>query len=152
MLIPTYDTERLIEIQPASLVGDTWTTEVGPRLPVDLTEQARALKAFQRVRGLAPPHDLRRGLLAYVLGPLSTRRLGAWAVLIGFAELAAAAGRKRLRRSNAWRVWLLSARVAGPETPAPTLPCPTRRRLRGEASGRGRPGGCSWPTTSSQAA
>ena len=53
MLILPHDTPRASVLQPASVVGDTWTTEVVPRLPVDLTAQARALKAFQRVRGLA---------------------------------------------------------------------------------------------------
>ena len=122
MLIPTYDTERLVEIQPVSLVGDTWTTEVVPRLPVALGEQARALKAFQRVRGIATPHDLLRGLLAYVLGPLSTRRLGAWAVLIGLADISEAAWRKRLRGSNDWLLWLLSELVAAPASPVPAIP------------------------------
>jgi hypothetical protein len=141
MLIPTHDTECRVEIQPEPLVGDNWTTEVLPRLPTDLAEQARALKAFQRVRGIATPHDLLRGLLAYVLGPLSTRRLGAWAVLIGLADISEAAWRKRLRSSNDWLLWLLSELVAVPETPTPALPCPPGRLLLVDASCLGQPGG-----------
>ena len=74
MLVLAHHTDHVAPAQP-SLVGDTWATEVVPRLPATLAAQARTLKAFQRVRGLATPFDLLRGLLAYVLGPLSTRRL-----------------------------------------------------------------------------
>jgi hypothetical protein len=141
MLIPTHNTECHVEIQPGTLVGDSWTTEMLPRLPPDLAAQARALKAFQRVRGIATPHDLLRGLLAYVLGPLSTRRLGAWAVVIGLADISEAAWRKRLRSSNDWLLWLLSELIAVPETPAPAQPCPTGRLLLVDASCLGQPGG-----------
>jgi DDE family transposase len=141
MLIPRHDTEPNITIQSASLVGDTWTTEIVPRLPPNLAQQARVLKAFQRVRGLATPYDLLRGLLAYVLGPLSTRRLGAWAVLMGLADISETAWRKRLRASNDWLLWVLSELVTGAEAPATPVSRPEGRLLLVDASCLHQPGG-----------
>src|SRR3989454_12619335 len=141
MLVQSHDSGDLVERQALSLVEDSWAMEVVPRLPANLAEQARALKALQRVRSIATPHDLLRGVLAYVLGPLSTRRLGAWAVLVGVADISEAAWRKRLRASSPWLLWLLSALVATSEVPDPLGVRRRGRILLVDASCLSQPGG-----------
>src|SRR5215467_3872208 len=118
MLVQSHDTASRIEPQALPLLEDAWTTEVIPRLPANLAAQAGVLKAFPRVRGLATPYDLLRGVVAYVLGPLSTRRRGGWAGLMGLADLSEAAWRQRLRARNDWRLWLLGERMAVPTASA----------------------------------
>jgi hypothetical protein len=46
MLVQSHDSGALIERQDLSFVEDSWVREVVPRLPANLAEQARALKAF----------------------------------------------------------------------------------------------------------
>ena len=136
-------TEPPTPAQLAALTGGAWRDEVVPLLPPDLADQAKALGAFQRVRKVASPADLLRALLALVVDDLSTRGLGAWAVLAGVADISETAWRQRLGRSGAWLGWLLGdllaadgrrppgAGPAGPSHPADRRhPAGPDRRLR----------------------
>ncbi len=145
MPVPSHHTDSRPAGQPPALLTDSWATEVVPQLPAELDTQARRLGAFQRQRGLTCATDLLRALLAYVLCATSFRLLGAWAVLLGLADLSEAAWRKRLRRANAWLLWLLTevcvAPVATPPPIAQGAGAADRRILLVDATMLGTPGG-----------
>ena len=123
---PYHNVPSLDEQQQA-LLEHGWH-EVVNLLPAQTCAQAYQLGAFEREREFASPTDVLRGLLAYVLGPMSFRQVGAWAVLIGLANISDTAWRKRLRKAHAWMFWLLSHLLAPPPSQCPPLVLPPHLR------------------------
>lgn len=115
----SYDTLAPLTEQLSAVIQQGWEQEVLPQLPADFEQQAHHTRAFVRVRGLGCVGDLLRGLLAYVLCAPSLRQLGAWAVLIGLANLSHVAWHQRLRRARAFLLWLLVELLAVPAAPFP---------------------------------
>lgn len=110
--------------QLQSLIEQEWEQEVLSQLPATFEQHARTMGAFVRARGFRCVGDLLRGLLAYVLCTPSFRHLGAWAVLIGLANLSHVTWQKRLRQARDFLLWLLIQRLADPARPV--APEPTR--------------------------
>jgi len=94
-----------------------WQWLVEQRLPADLEDQARQLKAFRRVRALPSALFLLRGLLYYVLSHSSLRDVSAWSRLIGLTSkvISGQAWHKRLLASADWLLWLFNALLAAPK-------------------------------------
>ncbi len=93
-------------------INEGWEQEILPQLPTDYEQQAEQFKAFVRRTEIKRAADLLRALLAYVLCAPSFRQLGAWAVLVGLANISHVAWRKRLRQAHAWLLWLLCELLA----------------------------------------
>ena len=141
MLVRSHYSDGLVERQGLSLVEDAWARKsCRVCLPTSPSRRARS-KPFSGCEAWRPHTTCLRGVLAYVLGPLSTRRLGAWAVLVGVADISEAAWRKRLRASNPWLLWILSELVATSEVSAPPCARPRGRILLVDASCLRQPGG-----------
>ncbi len=114
-----HDTLPPLSSQLQALIQEGWEQEVLAELPATYEQQARTTGAFVRARGLKCVADLLRGLLAYVLCAPSFRHLGAWALLIGLANLSHVAWQKRLRQARSWLLWLLIQRLAIAARPGP---------------------------------
>jgi Transposase DDE domain len=107
-----------------------WQELVEQRLPPDLEQQARQMKAFVRVRTLSSASEVLRAILCYVLTLSSLKQLSAWSRLLGLTPLVLSptAWQKRLRGCGPWLLWLLS-QLLGQLLPPPASPLPTSGRI-----------------------
>lgn len=104
-------------LQSPATPADSWTSEVLPRLPATLDQQARQHKAFQRKRAFEQPADLLRGVLLYALAPFGFRFLGAWGVLTDLADISAAGWHDALIRSSAFLLHLIGELLVANDRP-----------------------------------
>lgn len=114
-----YHNEIALDEQLRTALNQGWEQDLLPQLPADYERQARLFGAVQRRRGVQRVADVLRALLAYVLCVGSLRELGAWAVLIGLADLSHVAWHKRLRKARGWLLWLLTQMLAVSVAPKP---------------------------------
>ncbi len=91
------DTTTPEQLQTAPFTTEDGAREVVTRLPDNVQQQAKALKAFERRRQFGSATDLLRGLLAYVYTVHSFEHLSIWSVLVGVADVSANDWRKRLQ-------------------------------------------------------
>ncbi len=84
--MPQRDQHTVSPADPQATTDQEWQRLVEQRLPADLEDQARQLKAFRRVRALPSALFLLRGLLYYVLSHSSLRDVSAWSRLIGLTS------------------------------------------------------------------
>ena len=106
-------------MQATATLADEWATEVVTRLPENMQQQARVLKAFERSRQIRSASDLLRGLLAYVYTVHSFQHLSIWSLLLGVADVSANDWRKRLQRASGWLTWLLQEVLATSSSVSP---------------------------------
>jgi hypothetical protein len=126
MSLPSYDTQGLKEEQDWS--DKEWEKLVKQRLPAELEEKARELKAWSRQRGVRSIADLLRAWLVFASSGYSFHMLGIWAILKGIANISATAWRKRLNTSAEWIDWLLCAMLKGELVDASWEPFKQRKR------------------------
>ncbi len=107
MCTTTDHTEWFDAVQTQLQQSDLWEQEIVPHLPADLGEQAKMLGALQRRRWIKQASDLLRAVLSWILCQRSLRQLGAWAVLLGLADLSETAWRKQLAKCGDWLYWLV---------------------------------------------
>lgn len=115
-----HDTVPPLSTQLQAVIQEGWESEVVSHLPNGYEQQARQMGAFVRSKGLRSVADLLRGVLAYVLCAPSFRQVGAWAVLIGLANLSHVAWHKRVRHARDFLRWLLQEQLR-------LLPCASAR-------------------------
>lgn len=115
--MPHRDHSSVLPAEPQSTAERDWQRLVEERLPADLEDQAKELKAFQRARGLPSALHLLRGLLYYVLSHSSLRDVSVWSRLIGLTSkvISRQAWDKRLLASADWLLWLFNALLAAPK-------------------------------------
>jgi hypothetical protein len=142
MLARTHHKAKAKQEQALAVVNELWEIEVVPQLPADLEAQAKKHKAFQRQREVANAYDLLRAILGYVLGGLSSRQWGAWAVIIGLADISDRAWSKRLQKSGAWLLWLFGELTVIETGAAALLGSAASRVLLVDASSLKQVGGC----------
>lgn len=136
-----YHTQKAWALQEQIETPSYWAQEVKDRLPAELEQAARVYQALQRCRGLQSASDLLRGILGYVLGVMSVREWGAWAVLLGLANISETAWRKHLRKANTWLLWILNELLAAPAWDSKLVSYSTQRILLVDATRLRQPGG-----------